>query len=147
VILQTQNRMVEELASYAAPVELFIDPSRQQSVKARVVNCPLKELISMTGHKIIQIEQAKEVDDRADVAVMFTIFPDGGYLCSIRSAPSFNASVIAKAWDGGGHAQACGFKGDIKDGLPWRLVDEEPELEPEPEPEKVPVPKVESMVL
>jgi len=124
VILNTQQRMVDELAGYAALVELWIGPEKLHSVKARVVNCPVKELISMTGHTILELEEAKPEKERVEVAVLYTLFPDGGLLFSIRSARSFDSSVIAKAWGGGGHAQACGFKGSLEEGFPWNLIEE-----------------------
>lgn len=118
-ILKTQNRMADELARHANEVGLFVGPERHSTIKAKVVNCPVRELISMVGHRILEIEDEKDKDEKAQVAVMYSIFPDGGFLFSLRSVPSFDASVIASAWGGGGHKNACGFKGNVDEGLPW----------------------------
>lgn len=119
MILETQNRMADELAQYSNLVELYTGPERGETVKAKVVNCSVRELISMTGHRILELEESKPENERASVAIMYSIFPDGGLLFSVRSSPSFDASAIAVAWGGGGHANACGFKGRIEEGFPW----------------------------
>jgi oligoribonuclease NrnB/cAMP/cGMP phosphodiesterase (DHH superfamily) len=119
MILETQNRMADELAEYANLVELYTGPERGNTVRAKVVNCSVRELISMTGHRILELETEKPDNKRVEVAIMYSIFPDGGLLFSVRSVPSFDASVIASAWGGGGHKNACGFKGRIENGLPW----------------------------
>lgn len=123
-ILATQNRMTKEIASNASLVDLYVSPDKLSTVKARVVNCPVRELISMVGHEIVEEELAKPESERAYVAVMYTIFPDGNVLFSLRSSRDFDASVIAKSWGGGGHKSACGFKGEMINGFPWVLVDE-----------------------
>ncbi len=121
MILETQNRIADELAQYSNLVELYTGPERGNTIKARVVNCSVRELISMTGHRILELEENKPENERVSVAIMYSIFPDGGLLFSVRSSPSFDASVIAVAWGGGGHANACGFKGRIEEGFPWRF--------------------------
>ena len=101
-----------------------VSSEKEDTVRARVVNCPVRELISMTGHTILENEATKPEDERVEVAIMYTIFPDGGLLFSVRSTRDFDASVIAKSWGGGGHKSACGFKGRITDGLPWIVLSE-----------------------
>ena len=119
MIMETQNRMANELAEYANLVELYTGPERGETVKAKVVNCSVRELISITGHAILELEKSKPENEQVEVAILYSIFPDGGFLFSVRSVPSFDASVIATAWGGGGHKNACGFKGRIEEGFPW----------------------------
>lgn len=123
VVLSIQHKMASELIPFAKPVNLFIDMNKDDTVKAMVLNCPVRQLISMTGDKILKIEKDKPDNEKIDVAIMYTCFPDGGILFSMRSVPFFDASVIAKAWGGGGHVNACGFKGNISSGFPWTLID------------------------
>ena len=87
-----------------------------KTVKMRVVSCGVSNLISETLHEVL------EAFDDVDVACSYTIFPDGGQLYSLRSRLSFDCSWIAKAFGGGGHAQACGFKRKDVFGFPWGVL-------------------------
>lgn len=44
------------------------------------------------------------------VALAWHVAADGAFNCSLRSKPSVDCSEYAKAYGGGGHAQAAGFK-------------------------------------
>lgn len=124
IILKTKNNMINEFAGYSKEVMLYMSPNKNNQIKARVVNCSVRELISETGHAILVNESLKPESERAKIALLYTVFSDGGLLCQMRSIAPFDCSLIAVAWGGGGHKQSCGFHTDIKDGLPWVLVDE-----------------------
>ena len=98
-------------------VQILAHPFKQ--IKMRVVSCGVANLISDTLHEVL------EAFDDVDVACSYTIFPDGGQLYSLRSRLSFDCSWIAKAFGGGGHAQACGFKRKGVFGFPWEVLDDD----------------------
>lgn len=122
VISRTKNRIINEFAGYAKEVWLYTSPDKNDQIRAKVVNCSVKNLVSETGHSILTCESLKPESERAKVAILYTVFSDGGVLCQMRSIAPFDCSLIAVAWGGGGHKQSCGFHTDIKDGLPWTLV-------------------------
>lgn len=119
-----------KLVELSVPIKTEVNPpplSSQESttlfsftnVKMRVVSCGVANLISETLHEVL------EAFDDVDVACSYTIFPDGGQLYSLRSRRSFDCSWIAKAFGGGGHAQACGFKRKDVLGFPWKVLDDD----------------------
>lgn len=69
---------------------------------AAVVNSPL--LQSELGERLLQSYDV-------DMAVIFFISKDGYYIYSLRSnRDDVDVSVLAKAFDGGGHPKSSGFK-------------------------------------
>ena len=75
----------------------------RDAVAAAVLPMPVGSLISDTGAALL----AKFPD--VQVGATYCDTPDGR-LWSLRSRQDYDCSVIAKAFGGGGHAQACGFK-------------------------------------
>ena len=65
-------------------------------------------LISETGEAICLNKKHP-----VDFALMFTILKNNEVLCSLRSVGAFDTTVIAKAFGGGGHANASGFSCDL----------------------------------
>jgi len=108
------NYLAKVTAKDAKLVELNVCDIER--VKMRVVSVGVINLISDTLHEVL------EMFDDVDVVCSYTIFPDGGQLYSLRSRFSFDCSWIAKAFGGGGHAQACGFKRKDVVGFPWVVL-------------------------
>lgn len=96
----TIARHVERARS--ATIEM---PSERWGFDALVVNATT--LISEIGNVLAR---------RAPCAAMWREHPDGGYLYSLRSAADnpahVDVSMIARAFGGGGHRHAAGFRSD-----------------------------------
>jgi len=54
-----------------------------------------------------------DADPGARIALAWRLDADGKLQCSLRSRPDVDCSVVARAFGGGGHAQASGFRLDL----------------------------------
>lgn len=68
-----------------------------------VVRVPTFKLCSEIGNRVLQ--------EQPDVLFTLLIYPnENGFNASLRSRPDFKVSTLAKLFNGGGHAQASGFR-------------------------------------
>lgn len=67
------------------------------------------ELVSEIGNAICQ-----DFTPKVDFAVIYSIMNDGMVLFSLRSEGDMDVSAVAKKYGGGGHANSCGFRGDLE---------------------------------
>ena len=73
------------------------------------VNCRY-EITSDTLNAMLRRFKNHEILPTLDYAIGFYLGGDGTWRYSVRSLPEFDCSEIAKKFDGGGHAQAAGFR-------------------------------------
>lgn len=113
----------KQMADATQPVIDFIDGQVDQSVKASVhKNLQLPDgttvpvVITNSPNNISEVGEAIYKQNPSVIAVMwFYSYKEEKIICSLRSDPSIDASVIATQFGGGGHPQACGFKISVED--------------------------------
>lgn len=100
--------LIESALSYKAPWLWSND--NQCYVEGLVVNTPNN--ISEVGH---------ELANRSGTfgLVWYYDHPDGVANCSLRSNDAYDVSVIAKAFGGGGHRNAAGFRVPVSTLMSW----------------------------
>ena len=94
------------------PIDLpgsFLDEVTQ-GWQGLAANCP-PHLTSDVGHEL--------ANQSGTFGLLWSIDKDGQCKCSLRSNGGYDVSAIAKAFGGGGHAQAAGFEVPITTLLGW----------------------------
>lgn len=114
-VLNTTNFLCENVIEDAALVDFIVNPVTHEKAKALVFPCNVKSLVSDSCHLALNSEAGKEVD----FVCGYTVWPDGNVVYSLRSKPHFDCSAIAKAYGGGGHKNASGFRDTIHMQFPW----------------------------
>lgn len=116
-------KTADELAAFGAPIQLYID---QYGAKAcaearweRVggYSMPTMNLPYMNCSEHVGMLLEEHPD--SPVAAGYFRRADGKWQFSLRSRADFDCSAIARAFGGGGHAQAAGFHVDR---LPWEAA-------------------------
>jgi len=120
LILDIQNKTIQGMISNSKEVDLFVAPNSKDTVSAIAIPCSVSTLISLTGEAILKdVERTK---GEIQLAVIYTVFPDGNAVFSLRSTKDYAVDDIAVAYGGGGHPNSCGFKYNVvENGYPWSL--------------------------
>lgn len=115
-IIKHQTESINQHSKVATEIQLYTEPNMKETVKAMVTCNVPSAMMTEVGYAILK--------DNADVqlVVMPVVLPWGTTIYSMRAREGFDASVIAKAWGGGGHPGACGFSAPIANGFPWKPI-------------------------
>lgn len=73
------------------------------------VSCPLHQ--SEIGHELANLS--------GTFGLVWYMKEDGSIICSLRSNGYYDVSALAKAFGGGGHRNAAGFKTDVQTLMGW----------------------------
>ena len=122
-----------EVAKKGLTIIDFINGQVEQAIKASVhKNLQLPDgttvpvVITNSPNNISEVGEAIYKQNPSAIAVMwFYSYKEEKIICSLRSDPSIDASVVATQFSGGGHPQACGFKISVEDFFkvftnPWK---------------------------
>lgn len=111
-ILRAQEQMVKGMAKGAVKCVI---PAHSEAIGAVLnhgglainTNCHMSEV----GHELANAS--------GTFGLVYYIGSNGKVKCSLRSNAPYDVSAIAKAFGGGGHAQAAGFEIDIDTLMGW----------------------------